>query len=174
MLIIPLSSLRGLFAHMEWADARVWHSVLAAPAAANDPKLREWLHHIHMVQRAFLSVWRGEAPELTPADRFPTLADIAAWGRSYYPQAHAYLDAVSETALASEVTMPWAALIEKMLGRPPAATSLADTLFQVTHHSHYHRAQVNARLRELGGDPPLVDYIAWVWMDRPAPEWSLT
>ena len=36
-------------------------------------------------------------------------------------------------------------------------------------HSTYHRGQVNARLREIGAEPPLVDYIAWLWFDRPAP-----
>jgi uncharacterized damage-inducible protein DinB len=45
-------------------------------------------------------------------------------------------------------------------------------MIQVATHSTYHRGQVNARLREVGGEPPLVDYIAWIWFGRPAPEWS--
>ena len=27
------------------------------------------------------------------------------------------------------------------------------------------------RLREVGGTPPLVDYIAWVWFSRPDAPW---
>jgi len=42
----------------------------------------------------------------------------------------------------------------------------------VALHSLYHRGQVNARLREVGGTPPLVDYIAWLWFGRPAAEWK--
>jgi uncharacterized damage-inducible protein DinB len=38
-------------------------------------------------------------------------------------------------------------------------------------HSTYHRGQVNARLRELGIEPPLTDYIAWIWFGRPEAEW---
>ncbi len=38
-------------------------------------------------------------------------------------------------------------------------------------HSTHHRGQVAARLRELGGEPPLVDFIAWLWWKRPEPEW---
>lgn len=36
----------------------------------------------------------------------------------------------------------------------------------------YHRGQVNTWLRELGLEPPLVDFIAWVWFGKPAPDWS--
>jgi hypothetical protein len=28
--------------------------------------------------------------------------------------------------------------------------------------------QVNTRIRELGGTPPLVDFIAWIWAGKPA------
>jgi uncharacterized damage-inducible protein DinB len=46
-------------------------------------------------------------------------------------------------------------------------------MFQVTSHSTHHRGQVNARLRALGGEPPLVDYIAWVWFGKPAADWAV-
>jgi len=49
---------------------------------------------------------------------------------------------------------------------------LAKTAFQVTGHSTCHRGQVNTRLRELGAYPPLVDYIAWLWLGRPAADWG--
>jgi uncharacterized damage-inducible protein DinB len=29
-------------------------------------------------------------------------------------------------------------------------------------HSEHHRAQVATRLRALGGNPPMTDYILWV------------
>ena len=38
--------------------------------------------------------------------------------------------------------------------------------------SGYHRGQVARRLRELGVEPPLTDFIAWAPMDRPAAEWG--
>jgi uncharacterized damage-inducible protein DinB len=60
----------------------------------------------------------------------------------------------------------------KRFGRDPAAVTLAKTAFQVTGHSTCHRGQVNRRLRELGADPPLADYIAWLWIGRPAAEWA--
>jgi uncharacterized damage-inducible protein DinB len=67
--------------------------------------------------------------------------------------------------------MPWASHVEKRIGRPPGLTTIVDTALQVVMHTTYHRGQVNARLRAIGGEPPLVDYIAWIWVGRPAPEW---
>ncbi len=49
--------------------------------------------------------------------------------------------------------------------------SLGQTLLQVTAHSSYHRGQVNVRLRELGVDPPMTDFIVWVWGRKPSPAW---
>ncbi|NTW75253.1 MAG: hypothetical protein HGB29_10375 [Chlorobiaceae bacterium] len=31
---------------------------------------------------------------------------------------------------------------------------------------------MNARLRELGIEPPMTDFIAWVWAQKPAAAWS--
>jgi uncharacterized damage-inducible protein DinB len=66
--------------------------------------------------------------------------------------------------------MPWIAEFEQRSGRRFDKPTLAETIFQVTSHSTYHRGQVNARLRELGGEPPLVDFIAWVWFGKPTAE----
>jgi hypothetical protein len=32
--------------------------------------------------------------------------------------------------------------------------------------------QVNVRLRELGCEPPLVDFIAWIWLGQPSADWD--
>ncbi len=49
------------------------------------------------------------------------------------------------------------------------SNSVADILTHVTHHSTYHRAQINSRLRALGAAPAIVDYISFArdsWQDR--------
>jgi len=56
--------------------------------------------------------------------------------------------------------------------RASSTPTLAETIFQVTSHSTYRRGQVNERFREVGGEPPLVDDIAWIWFGRPEPDWS--
>lgn len=158
---------------MEWADATVWRALPSSDGPPDD-RLRLLLAHIHVVQRAFLHMWTGRSLEeaYRPAEDFASLAELCAWARPYYAQASAFLEAVSEETLDRPLELPWAAQISQALGRSPEPSSLAETCFQVPSHSTYHRGQVNARIRELGGEPPLVDYIAWVWFGKPQAEWG--
>jgi uncharacterized damage-inducible protein DinB len=74
--------------------------------------------------------------------------------------------------LARPLVMPWVAQYEQQLGRTFDVATVGETACQVVSHSTHHRAQVNGRLRAVGGDPPLVDFIAWIWFGRPAPPWD--
>jgi uncharacterized damage-inducible protein DinB len=163
--MIPRVFLEELFHHMEWADAEVWRVV-----PAEDTRLHTLLHHLHMVQHAFLLVWRGERPFAREAGEFATLADIREWAREFYPAARERLASLDETSLAAPLRLPWA---DRLVAREGGAaeTRFGETMFQVVNHSTYHRGQVNARLRELGVTPPLVDYIAWLWLGRPPARW---
>ncbi|MBI4472433.1 MAG: DinB family protein [Acidobacteria bacterium] len=166
-----LNALKDLYQHMEWADATVWTAVLASGSAQSDQKLRDYFYHLHLVQRAFLRVWRNE-PRETPYPTFNDATSLMSWGRSYYIEAVAHLENLTDDQIADAMPLPWAAMVEQRLGRAPETTSVGETALQVALHSQYHRGQINARLREVGGEPPLVDYIAWVWLGRPAPKWS--
>ncbi|HEX5733970.1 MAG TPA: DinB family protein [Blastocatellia bacterium] len=165
-----IKTLSDLYRHMEWADAAVWTSVLASETGATDAKIQEYLYHLHMVQRAFLRVWRGE-PRETPFPTFDDARSLMLWGRTYYGEALAHLEAMGDEKLSETMPMPWADIVEAQLGRAPETTCVGETALQVALHSLYHRGQINARLREIGGQPPLVDYIAWVWLGRPATKW---
>jgi uncharacterized damage-inducible protein DinB len=172
--MLPIDSLRELIRHMEWADATVWRSVLAHEGAGTDPRLRNLLTHVHLVQRLFLMVWRNEP--LLPIQSFGDVAEIAdlrTRATSYYPEVNEFLGTLDAAALTRPVVMPFVLEQEKRLGTTFAVPTLAETIFQVTSHSTYHRGQVNARLREVGGAPPLVDHIAWVWFGKPDANWSL-
>ena len=158
-----------LYRHMEWADAAVWAAVLNCDPARNDSKLRETLYHIHMTQRAFLRTWLKEPRQPFPTfDELPTLLD---WGRTFYSEAFSYLSTLNEDNLAEPLPVPWATMFERVMGRGAEVTTSGETLLQAAFHSLYHRGQANARLRELGGEPPLVDYIAWIWMGKPSADW---
>lgn len=155
----------------EWADALVWRAVLAHPAAADDPATRERLHHVHLVQRVYLSLWRGEPLQVTEAPAFADLRALRDWGRDFHLEAAAYLDAAAKGAWEREIRFPWADRLAERFGVARPAT-FAETVVQVASHSTYHRGQINARLRELGGEPPLTDFVAWIWAGRPAPRWD--
>jgi len=53
------SYLDELYAHQEWADAEHWRALEGYPAGLADKAIWERLHHIHLVQSAFLWVVGG-------------------------------------------------------------------------------------------------------------------
>lgn len=162
-------ALSDLFHHMQWADEEVWRAVLACEGARGDDTIRGLLLHLHVVQRAFLAVWKTRQVAFPDPSEFRSIADLHAWTATYYAEARVFLNAVDEDALARRIVMPWAGELARELGHQPESPTLAETMVQVTSHSTYHRGQINARLRLVGGQPPLVDYIAWIWFGRPSP-----
>jgi uncharacterized damage-inducible protein DinB len=165
-----IEDLRDLAAHMQWADAQVWAVALSKAEAGDDASLRAKLSHTHGVQRAFICVWQN-VPVVRPPSEPPDLATTLAAARAYYEDLALFLDALGEEELARTVLLPWSKGFTEYLGREPSATTLAETMTQVVMHSTYHRGQVNTRLRELGVEPALTDYVAWLWFGRPAPRW---
>jgi uncharacterized damage-inducible protein DinB len=169
--VFGAQSLRNLFLHQEWADARLWEAVGRAGDSPLDPRLFSLLFHMHATQRRFLQLWRAQSsdiPDPATLQAGPALRD---WARSYYRELSLWLGTVHDPDLAEHFTMPWSERLEAQFGAAPAPVTLGDTAYQVVAHSTYHRAQVNTRLRELGVTPPVLDYIAWAWLGRPWPHW---
>jgi uncharacterized damage-inducible protein DinB len=164
---IPFDLLR----HMAWADASVWNTVAACEAARSDANLRDRLFHLHVVQQAFLRAWRGE-PRDAPYPTFTDTLALGSWARTYYGAAFAHLSSLTDAQASQPMPLPWAEHVAKRLGRVPVTTTVAETMLQVALHSTYHRGQVNTRIREVGGEPAVVDYIAWVWFGRPEAAWT--
>lgn len=168
---MELSEYQSLMGHMEWADALAWTAVLGLPSLQQDRQMRERLHHFHSTQWAYLQVWRGEAVRIPELSSFADLRALGRWARGYYRELPAYAESLQPAALRREVQFPWAAqLVERFGSAKPA--SLADSILQLALHTAHHRGQVVARLRELGSEPPLTDFIAWIWMGQPKPQWE--
>lgn len=161
-----VSDVRDLLTHMEWADAAIWRTVLAAPSASASEEIRSRLHHIHVVQHVYLQLWRGEPFQPRDLGTFSGLDDIAAWARTFYPQAQEWAAALQDPDLGREIHFPWKEDLARRFGVARPAT-LAQTILQVALHSTHHRGQLLMRLRQLGAEPPMTDFIAWVWSGRP-------
>lgn len=167
-----LAAVRPLFEHMQWADATVWRAVLTTPAAADDSVLHDRLYHIHATQHAFLQAWRRDDVVFTKAEEYPGLDAVLDLARSFYAAAPAFVSALDPDSMDDEMLLPWSRYFAKRAGFAAHPCTLGETLLQLPSHSTYHRGQVNIRLRELGTTPPLVDFIAWVWAGKPAPNWA--
>ncbi len=166
-----LTLLRELSVHTEWADAIVFSAIDANLEAGKDERLLRVLRHLHLVQKVFLDVWRKKTinPEET---RSYDILELEGYVRVNHREFGEFLDTLTNSMLDAPVRLPWAELVSRNLGFEVAEPTLGETLIQVHAHSTYHRGQVNSRLRELGINPPMTDYIAWVWARKPPASWS--
>ena len=166
---MQVAEYQSLLLHMEWADALVWRSVLSAPG--RDDSMLERLHHFHSTQWAYLQVLQGRPLEIPELASFPDARLLGRWARRFHSELRSYRDSLDEARLGRPVEFPWAAQLAKRFGDPGPAT-VAESLLQLVLHTAYHRGQVATRIRERGGAPPLTDFIAWIWMRRPDPDWG--
>ncbi len=165
-----LDTIRDLYRHMEWSDALVWRATLASAASREDQRINQLFHHLHLVQHAYLGACRGQAMKA----QFPTfeaVQPLMLWGRGYYPEIQGYLASLTNAELSRPFQIPWTEIVTKELGRAPEPITLGEFMMQVPLHSLYHRGQINTRLREVGAEPPTVDYIVWRWLGKPSPDW---
>jgi uncharacterized damage-inducible protein DinB len=160
-----------LFDHMEWADARVWDVALKTPEARGDETLKRLMLHFHGVQKAFLDAWTDQ-PFVFRNDYSATSLEAELVSvRDYYPRGRQFMRSLSDSQLGAPIVLPWSKWIERAIGRTPGPVTLGETILQAITHSGHHRAQANTRLRALGAEPPSIDYIGWLWLERPAPAW---
>lgn len=167
--MITIELLHDLYNHMEWADTVVWDAV-EATGANDDERLTYLLYHMHATQEAFLGVWVQGAVDPYDTDRFKSLPPVREWATPYYAEVRSFLANLESHRLGDAVEVPWSKWFTSDDGGSAHGTTLGETMLQVAMHSTYHRAQINTRIRELGSTPPTVDYIVWLWRDRPAPD----
>ena len=159
--------LQDLYGHQAWADAEHWRAIEAHAPARDDEAIRRRLHHLHLVQRAFMwAVGDRTAPfAFSKPEDFKTFDDLKAFAREAHAAINQCLSSLTDSRLAGPASMPW-------FKDPPLTITVGEALAQCALHSQWHRGQNATRLRELGATPPTVDLIVWYWKGRPAPEWD--
>lgn len=167
-------TLRGavedMLRHMEWADALIWSTVFDSSVAMADTALKDRLYHIHVTQHAFLKVWRGLTTDLVAAAKLDVLG-LRKWARAFYAEALNDSSWLDEAMLERKVPHELVRKAEERLGPGTMSPTIRDTIIQVLVHTAYHRGQVSTRLRQLGCEPPLMEYFVWVWRGKPEADW---
>jgi uncharacterized damage-inducible protein DinB len=157
-----LDTIRSLYGHQAWADAAILTAAAKHEAAAQDETLRKTLHHIVVVQRAFLALFVKRPFDFTREMQTPeSLPEVEKLFRAIHAEQIEFASQLQEAQLSAPFDMPYL---------PGSRLTTGEALIQVIMHSQHHRGQCAARLRVLGVDPPLVDFIIWL-KDRPA-AWS--
>jgi uncharacterized damage-inducible protein DinB len=157
-----------IYRHQEWADAEHWRAYEAHPESLRDQALWERLHHIHLVQRFFLAIARAENVrelKITRPEEYATPDALKSWAQECHRAAEEFLATADDQALKRTINVPW-------FKDPALDLPIEQAMLQAAMHSHYHRGQNATRLRELGGTPPLTDYIVWLWKGKAPAQWS--
>lgn len=161
------AELHKLLNHLLWADEAVWETVLSNPKVSEDEYVKNTLFHSAMTIDAFCHVWNNEEFEIPKNESYSEIEQI----KKYSDSAHEKLRKISNNLDVIElnklIDIPWSKYFEKSSGRQAEQTTMRDTIVQVIMHTTYHRGQINKRLRELEINPPLVDYITWLWTGKP-------
>jgi uncharacterized damage-inducible protein DinB len=158
--MIPLATLRELFAYNYWARDRQLEACAALsqeqfqrPLGNSFSSLRDTLAHLIGAEWVWLERWRGRSPRALPAaEEFSTLHEIAARWRDVEHGVRRYLSDLKEDALARPFS--YANLRDETWTYP-----LWRTLLHLVNHQTYHRGQVTTLLRQLGTQAAAVDLL---------------
>src|SRR5215475_3598242 len=157
---ISLPALRELFAHNYWARDR---QLLACAALTSEqflrplgnsfPSVRDTLVHLLAVEWLWLERWRGRSPRVLPSpEEFPTFAAVCDRWKVVEQEMKQYLAELPEESLEQQMTC--------MSTRGNTWTyALWRMMVHFLEHQTYHRGQVTALLRQLGVQPPKVDFL---------------
>jgi uncharacterized damage-inducible protein DinB len=115
--------------------------------------VQETLVHMLGVEWLWLGRWRGRPPEpmLSPTE-LPSWDAVSAKWRAVEREMRGYLARLSEVALAQPVSYT------SQKG-DTFTYELWRQMFHLINHQSYHRGQVATLLRQLGVQPPEVDFL---------------
>ena len=141
-----------MFEYDGWANRRVLDAL--KKAASPPAKAVALLAHILASQRTWLARLRGQDtatiavwPENDLAACEKTLAELT-------PAIRSYLEGATDSELDRVVNY------RNTQGKA-FANAVRDILTHVAFHSHYHRGQIAARLRDAGAEPTPTDFIVY-------------
>ncbi|HEY6332070.1 MAG TPA: DinB family protein [Blastocatellia bacterium] len=155
--------LSDLIQHNSYANSALIQSIGKHEKAARDPELLRLLHHINVANRHWFLIIVNEPFVLEREIQVPeTLEQIAAAYREICDREVKWGLRLPPAELERKIESPFI---------PGVQVSVTEAMLQVCLHSNAHRAQCATRLRELGGSPPMLDFVMWL-KDRPLPDWS--
>jgi uncharacterized damage-inducible protein DinB len=158
--VVSLAVIKKLFNYNYWARDRqmevcsqLTHEQFLFPSKGSFSSLRDTLGHLMAVEWLWLERWRGRSPKsLLAAGQFSALSDLLDNWRTVECEMRAYLASLSEEAIASPLTYvnprgeEWTYPLWQMM-------------LHLLQHQSYHRGQVTTLLRQLGMQPPAVDFL---------------
>lgn len=156
--------LRDLTNHAEWANAMFFHAWEKSPARDHE-ELRQRMDHIVLVLRAFRLMLDSEPPPSRSDGPPPTFSDLKDQAKRAHAALRQFATGLDVDALSRTIQIPF-------FPDPPCIITIAQALVQVAMHTQHHRGQCMTRLKDFGGEPVNVDWIIWLWQQKPEARWS--
>jgi uncharacterized damage-inducible protein DinB len=156
--------LRDLLAHAEWANAIFFYAWGQSPARDHE-ELRRRVRHLIGVQHGFLAVLRGQTPGGPTGGPPPSFTELKARAQASHDGLCDYGASLNSESLTNTVVIPW-------FPDPLCEVTIAEAIVQVAMHSQHHRGQCMTRLKDFGGEPRNVDWIIWLWQQKPPAKWE--
>jgi uncharacterized damage-inducible protein DinB len=157
---ISLPALNELFSHNYWARdrqletcAELTQEQFLRPLANSFPSLRDTLAHLLAVEWLWLERWKGRSPRVVMSpEELPTVAAVRERWQAVEQEMRQYL-----------ATLPAETLDQPMTCTSTRGNTWTYPLWRLMihflEHQTYHRGQVTALLRQLGVQPPKVDFL---------------
>jgi uncharacterized damage-inducible protein DinB len=157
---VSLATVNELFDYNYWARDRQLQACAALteeqflrPLGNSFPSLRDTLTHLLAVEWLWLERWRGRSPRTSLApEELPTLAALSQRWQTVEREMREYVAGLTEEALDQSATYvntrgkTWTYELWRMI-------------LHLLQHQSYHRGQVTALFRQLGVQPPKVDFL---------------
>jgi uncharacterized damage-inducible protein DinB len=149
--------LQEMARHQTWANTLHWKSLHENAALLEDPEIRKRLNHMLTAQRRLIGMARGETPDPSGLKEIDALDQ---------------LEAAMAKANAEVIESLQTVDLEKMISLPrgpqgPFQAPAGALLLQAITHSQHHRGQNASRMRQLGANPPMTDFIIWYALGQP-------
>ncbi|MFC4811476.1 DinB family protein [Paenibacillus sp. GCM10023250] len=148
-----METIKRMFDHLSWANERILGALCADRSGSAEAA--GLFEHALRVEQAWHARLLGRDSAHVPIwseDGVDACVELAANNKEAFAS---YLARLKPERLDDMI------VYANQTGRE-FRTSIRDILTHVALHGQYHRGQVNAKLRRLGGEPVNVDYIAFV------------
>lgn len=149
--------LQDLARHQAWADNAHWKALRENSAVLEDAEIQQRLNHIVQALRMLTALARGETPDPAPMKKDLPVEQL----QEATQQANAQLlEAINALDLEKMISLPRGP-------QGPWEAPAGVLLLQAVTHSQHHRAQNASRMRQLGVNPPMTDFVVWYALGRP-------
>ena len=149
--------LRDMARHQAWADGIHWKALEEHPALRDDEEIQKRLKHMLQAMRMLTALANGETPEAAGAKASEPAEDLKA---AMEEANGAVAEALTSIDLEAAVSLPRGP-------QGPFQAPAGVLLLQAITHSQHHRGQNASRMRQLGVQPPMTDFVIWYAIGRP-------